>query len=320
LDLDQNAVVIDQADVVIISLSSCFAVARNGYQSLIFATRTLQKPFRYLNLMSTYEALTSDPQYRGSSTCLIVGAAVVYSSWRALLEGWAFLFKTNDISTQHSDSHMLPPIDGWRYLSVFAEASRSAVVEITNMLPAYRFFELTETLTARDCESPQCCLVFVTYALATNLHHRQIIDSIISNGVPMVVVAINDSGNWLKSGLGILLANELWVDFRRRAFYTPGEHVPSTAARVHELSVRLRNACSKVSSHNLSQVIPMKKLKVFQCHSWSNSDHATMGLSWPITSDDEILFLKDHDTIRYALALQKDPQIRLGKLICYSLK
>ncbi len=55
-DLDQSAVIIEQADVVIITLSNNFAVAKNGYQTLIFATRTLQKPFRYFNLMPTYVA------------------------------------------------------------------------------------------------------------------------------------------------------------------------------------------------------------------------------------------------------------------------
>ena len=323
--LDEVAIAIEEADVIIIGLSSNFAVAKNGYQTLIFASRTLQKPFRYFNLMHSYVALVTDPQYISSNICMLVGVTVVYTSLRDLFEGWAFQFKTTEKIVASSDSKLIAPLDGWKYFCCFAEENHDEAMEIMRLMPTYTFTELRGPFSPEELESPICAIIFVTQAVATRTQYRAAIDSIIIHNVPLVVVVINDvaNANWLRTGLGILLANELWVDFRRRPFYTPGENVPSMTHRIHDLSVRLKNACLKGSiptTQILRHAVRSRRLKVFQCHCWADSDHAAMGKQWPITNEEELLFEKEHDTMKYAISMHKQSFIKLGEINKFQLR
>ena len=62
-------------------------------------------------------------------------------------------------------------------------------------------------------------------------------------------MVINDHSDstWLRTGLGLRLADELWVNCTQKSFYLPGEVVPTLQDRLEEISIRVHNiALSKI--------------------------------------------------------------------------
>ena len=59
---------------------------------------------------------------------------------------------------------------------------------------------------------------------------------------------------------------------------------------------------------------------MFQCHCWADSDHAAMGKQWPITNEEELLFEKEHDTMKYAISMHKQSFIKLGEINKFQLR
>jgi hypothetical protein len=255
MDTDMISNIIQECDVAIILLSDNFAVAPMAFQTMIFVLRSIRKPSRFFNLMPTYMALVGNAQYSQSSISLLVGNGLIYNNWEALLTDWVAKFKHTATNTGNSDEGPLPPAGNMCYLSCYTEANELAVTEITSAMTGYQFTTLqsVDDVSSYDASAPCCALVFVSYQFAQDSTKRAILDAVIAKHLPMVVVVVTDrsSKSWMQTGLGIVLSNELWVDFAVAPFYKPGEIVPSFQKRIRELSIRLRNACL-MPSHDLT--------------------------------------------------------------------
>jgi hypothetical protein len=267
-DMDVLSETIQGCDLAIIVLSNNFVVAPMAFQTLIFILRSIRKPSRYYNLMPSYMELVKNADYAESSISLLVGNSMVYTNWQGLMADWVSKFK-NVPSSDTTDRGPLPPMASVRYFSCYSELDAAAVEDITSVMERYSFEALTSasnvpSSTATDDYDRQsaqrsCVLVFVSSKFASDKKARGILDAILIKKLPMVVVVVTDlSGkSWMQTGLGILLSNELWVDFSVAPFYKPGERVPSFQKRIRELSIRLRNACiGSVSGLTAAYALP----------------------------------------------------------------
>ena len=70
---------------------------------------------------------------------------------------------------------------------------------------------------------------------------QELLDKLIKSDTPKLVLVINDDESWLRTGLGLRLADELWVDCRHKKFHLPGEVLPTIQDKLKEVYVRINN-------------------------------------------------------------------------------
>jgi hypothetical protein len=206
MDMDELCGAFQSCDVAIVVLSDTFVIAEMAFQVLIFILRSIRKPARYYNSMSSYMALVGSAEYSKSSISLLVGNAMIYSSFEALIQEWAGKFKS---TANHltSDLGPLPPSADTNYLICYTEGDEKDVHDIISAMPAYHFQRLQSPaeVPSEGSSSSAVALVFVSHAFATDKKAREILSTVLQHHVPIVVVVVSDTSgkNWMQTGLGI---------------------------------------------------------------------------------------------------------------------
>ena len=246
------------ADIILIALSTDFAVTKLALQALIYLKQTVRKPTRYFNLLSTYGDLVNGVDFKNSDFALLLGNAFVHASLEEVWVGWVSNYR-NVTSSRQAAGQGSKTADKSIICGYIVEDAD--VAEVSNIC---KDMENTTEFTFRRENDPSsglsdaaCILVFPTYKFAQNQQCCQLLTALIDKtDRPMVTVVVNPSSKddpwWSKTGLGLLLANELYVDFSRKDFYLPGDSPPSRDSKLQMLAARIREVCLMMVAKNSS--------------------------------------------------------------------
>ena len=274
---DMAAETIESANIIVFAVSLDFVVQPEAFTTMIFVMRTLKKESLYFLVGETYLDFVSNSKYINSTVSLLIGNEWLHQDWGHLYEGPItnlckrveaednFKGETNDVGLD-----LAVDFPG-QYCYCFAEEDWIHVktvilgLRLTKGLPFVDLKSAVPTISEDDAISSgriSCCLICVSTSLARDVSLRPLLDKLMDSSTPKVVLVINDSSNssWLRTGLGLRLADELWVDCTNKLYYLPGEIVPSLEDKLKEICVRVKNI-SSVPPSAISGTLPSSATK-----------------------------------------------------------
>lgn len=334
---------VNMAEIVVVVLSDQFSACELAFQTLIYTIRSVRKPVRYFNLMKNYFELMQSPKLQESHLSLLVGNAMIHSSWEIIWEGWISNYKTSlnhDKLTAAAFNKSTIAVRKTVFnVCCYSKSNEREVNNIKKLLVGFSFIDahnlsFTNTLNESNIVIG-CALIFVSFIFSKDNELLETLDYIRKNDIPLVIVVfetlISRDKCWSRTGLGLILANELWVDFTTKPFYLPGEVIPSFERKILELSTRISSAISRLEKvlHSDVQVlldgngngkldmnsefiqstdviVGNEKPQVFLSHCWKDSEIATSDkILWPLPNawDKSVFKEKEHDTLKYASML-----------------
>ena len=249
---DIAASTIESSDHIIISLSIDFVRVVSAFTTLIFITRSLRKETSYILPSSSYIDLVNDPTYIKSTVSLLVANSFVFVSWTGLCRKLRNHFQristatiaSMDKSSEREDCDLVDGNEEQQSQCCYCCSSEDERYTKDIILGLKRQYSLSIV----DIESflpssnkVSCVLLFVSTNLAAERSKQELLDKLIKSDTPKLVLVINDDESWLRTGLGLRLADELWVDCRHKKFHLPGEVIPTIQDKLKEVYVRINN-------------------------------------------------------------------------------
>eukprot|EP01038_Epipyxis_sp_PR26KG_P007131 gene7131-9732_t len=328
---------VDYADIIVIALSNYFCSRNLAFQSLIYTIRTMKKKHRYWNIKNDYGYSHQCDAMQQSHIALLFGNSYSDTSWKIIWEGWILKYKTSPYHkrkrSDNSNNSMQALLHNeiLEICSTLLDASSKK-----NGLKELNWISLNsrqdiDALENNKKNNISCALVFVSSAFAQDDLSLEALDVIKDKRIPIIVVGFESNvakSNWSKTGLGLLLANELWIDFTRKPFYLPDEIIPSFERKIDELSSRILAAHKATIRHwkriglFTAQTVQLEKnislmsnraikhdVSVYVSYCHKNSAATTFhDICWPLPPSSNIIGFKnqEHGVLRYCSYLNEN--------------
>lgn len=161
-------------------------------------------------------------------------------------------------------------------------------------------------------------------SLAKDKKLQPSLNKLLTSNTPKVVLVVNEiaaNTSWLRTGLGLRLSDELWVDCTSKTYYLPGENLPSLEDTVDEMFLWVTNSVNSLRSTELpekslqaSLLQPKdqrgEQITIFVTECELDSSIDTSILLWPLPEhSNRSVYQESHDIIRYSAYFSAEPTV-----------